>query len=37
MDLMVSEKIKLEEFQKGLDDARNRPVGFIKAVFEFDD
>ncbi len=37
MDLMVSEKIKLEDFEKGLDDARRRPVGFVKAIFEFDD
>ncbi len=37
MDLMVSEKIRLEDFQKGLDDARNRPAGFIKAIFEFND
>lgn len=37
MDLMVSEKIKLEDFRKGLDDARHRPVGFVKAIFEFDD
>ena len=37
MDLMVSEKIKLEDYQKGLDYARNRPVGFVKAIFEFDD
>ena len=36
MSLFVSEKIKLEDFQKGLDDVRNRPVGFVKAIFNFD-
>ena len=36
MDLFVSEKIKLEDFEKGLDDVRNRPVGFVKAIFCFD-
>lgn len=36
MNLMVTEKIKLEEFDKGLEDARHRPVGFIKAVFTFE-
>lgn len=30
---LVTHKIKLEDFQKGLDMARNRPDGFIKAVF----
>ena len=29
----ISEKIKLEEFEKGLELARKRPVGFVKAVF----
>ncbi len=37
MTPFISETIKLEEFQKGLDDARNRPVGFIKAIFTFDE
>ena len=36
MTPFVSEKIKLEEFQKGLDDVRNRPVGFVKAIFDFE-
>ncbi len=36
MDLFVSEKIKLEDFEKGLDDVRNRPIGFVKAIFCFD-
>ena len=29
----ITDKITLEEYQKGLDLARNRPEGFIKAVF----
>ena len=29
----VTHKIALEDFQKGLDMARNRPDGFLKAVF----
>ena len=29
----VTHKIVLEDFQKGLDMARNRPDGFLKAVF----
>ena len=37
MSLFVSECIKLEEFEKGLDDVRNRPIGFVKAIFTFDD
>lgn len=30
---LVTEKIRLEDFQYGLDQARNRPEGFVKAVF----
>lgn len=30
---MISEIIKLEEYEKGLDLAKNRPAGFVKAVF----
>lgn len=37
MDLFISEKLPLEAYQKGLDDARNRPAGFVKAVFVFDE
>ena len=37
MTPFVTETLKLEEFQKGLDDARHRPVGFVKAIFTFDD
>lgn len=37
IETFVSEKIRLEDFQKGLDDVRNRPIGFIKAIFTFDD
>lgn len=29
----ISERLTREEFQKGLDLARNRPVGFVKALF----
>ena len=29
----VSEKISLEEYNKGLEMARTRPVGFVKAIF----
>lgn len=32
MELFVSEKLPLEAFQKGLDDARRRPAGFVKAL-----
>lgn len=31
----VSERLSLCDYQKAIDDARNRPVGFVKAVFEF--
>ncbi len=37
MDLMVSRRLKLEDFDEGLDAARKRPVGFVKAVFTFDE
>ncbi len=33
----VSETLDLSEFQKGLDDARNRPGRFIKALFTFEE
>lgn len=36
MEPMVTETLDLADFQKGLDDARNRPAGFIKAIFTFD-
>ena len=32
----ISETLDLSEFWKGLDDARNRPEGFVKAIFTFD-
>ena len=35
MSHFISETLDLSEFQKGLDDARNRPTGFIKALFTF--
>ena len=37
MSHFVSETLDLADFQKGLDDARRRPTGFIKAIFTFDD
>ncbi len=33
MDLFVSETLSLEDYQKGFDLARKRPVGFVKAIF----
>lgn len=30
---LITHKIRLEDFEKGLDMAKNRPNGFIKAVF----
>ena len=32
---MVSEVMPLEGFEKAIDMARNRPVGFVKAIFKF--
>ncbi len=37
MSLFATDIIKLEDYQKGLDLARNRPVGFVKAIFKFDE
>ena len=37
MSLMVSEKIKLEDFSRGLEYARKRPPNFVKAIFTFGD
>lgn len=37
MTPFVTETLALEDFEKGLDDARRRPEGFIKAIFTFDD
>lgn len=37
MELLVSERLKLSDFEKGLDDARRRPVNFVKAIFTFGD
>jgi len=36
MTPFISELLPLSDFQKGLDDARNRPVGFVKAIFTFE-
>lgn len=33
MSLFISEKLSLEDYQKGLEDARRRPAGFVKAMF----
>lgn len=33
LECFVTNKIKLEDYQKGLELARNRPEGFVKAVF----
>jgi len=37
MTPFVSETIALSDFQLGLDHVRNRPEGFVKAIFTFDD
>lgn len=36
MSPMISELLPLSQFQKGIDDARTRPEGFVKAVFTFE-
>lgn len=36
MTPFISETLALEAFDKGIDDARRRPEGFIKAIFTFD-
>ena len=36
MTPFISETLALSEFQKGIDDARNRPEGFVKAIFTFE-
>lgn len=33
----VTETLNLEQFERGLNDARNRPEGFVKAIFTFED
>ena len=35
LSAMVSEVMPLEDFEKAIDMARNRPVGFVKAIFKF--
>ena len=37
MEHFVSETLALCDFEKGLEDARRRPAGFVKAIFTFDD
>lgn len=34
IESFVSRRIRLEEFEEGIRLARNRPQGFIKAVFQ---
>lgn len=36
MTPLITETLPLSAFRKALDDARNRPVGFVKAVFIFE-
>jgi len=36
MSPMISELLPLSQFQRGIDDARSRPEGFVKAVFTFE-
>lgn len=33
----VTETLNLEQFERGLNDARTRPEGFVKAIFTFED
>ena len=33
LECFVTNKISLEDYAQGLDLARNRPEGFVKAVF----
>lgn len=37
MNLFVTETLPLEDYEKGLADARRRPAGFVKAVFTFEE
>ena len=32
----ISARLKLEDFQNGIELAKTRPEGFVKAVFTFD-
>lgn len=36
MTPFISETLDLSEFEKGLSDARRRPLGFVKAIFTFE-
>lgn len=36
MSIMVSEILSLEDFEKGIQMVRERPTGFVKAIFKFD-
>ena len=33
---MVSEKIRLEDYETGIQHVRTRPVGFVKAIYVYD-
>ena len=37
MNVLITNIIRLEEFERGLELARTRPAGFIKAIFRFDE
>lgn len=37
MTPFVTETLRLEDFNRGLNDVRNRPEGFVKAIFTFED
>ena len=37
MTPLVSETLPLSEFEKALSDAKDRPEGFVKAIFTFED
>lgn len=37
MKLLISKKLKLDDFEEGLHLVRERPIGFTKAVFMFND
>ena len=33
---MVTERIRLEDFEMGIEHVRTRPTGFVKAVYVYD-
>ena len=36
LSAFITQRLKLEEYEKGIEAARTRPEGFVKAVFQFD-